>query len=242
MLRILHAEAGRLAHKRGLFIYFAALAVAYGLLTFVRSGGFTATSVVNDAVSFFTILPAFVGGPLFAAIYTDDLTSRNLTALVGYGIGKAKIVFSRLILMVLAAAVVFAIAPLVHAGFYALLGFPASAASLGMVYAVSFKFFLMTVVYAALSGIVVYGIQQTTVAIVTYVVLAFGIVGTLLTVALGSFFPAIKTILVSGITDGILIGITAGAPMTGAIIGFVLYLAAAVGFAVLAFKKKEMEF
>ena len=139
-------------------------------------------------------------------------------------------------------AVVFAVAPLVHAGFYALLGFPASAASLGMVYVVSLKFFLMTVAYAALSGIVVYGIQQTTVAIVTYVVLAFGIVGTLLSVALGSFFPAIKTILVSGVTDGVLMGVTTGAPMTGAIIGYVMYLAVAVGFAVLAFAKKEMEF
>jgi ABC-type transport system involved in multi-copper enzyme maturation permease subunit len=111
MFDLMRGELYRLAHKKSLFIYFAALTVAYLLLAFIRSGGFTATSAGDDAMSLFGFLPPFIGVILFAGVYTDDLDSRNLIALVGFGLGKVRIVVAKLVVFALLAGVIFALVP-----------------------------------------------------------------------------------------------------------------------------------
>ena len=130
MLKLLRGELYRLIHKKSLYLYFGALAIGYFIISFVRSGEFGAESILSDAGNFLSMLPAFAGGFLFAAIYTDDLNSKNLTALVGFGISKAKIVTVKLILMALLGAVIFGAAPLWLFATHAVLGWTATAGTL----------------------------------------------------------------------------------------------------------------
>ena len=242
MLRLIHGEIYRLLHKRSLFIYFGALALGYLVLAFIRSGGFSEDSIVNDALSLFVLLPALVGGFLFAAIYTDDLNSRNLISLVGSSTGKATIIVAKFVLMALFGVVLFGLAPLFHMGVYALFGQTATIEMARILFAVCLKYLLASLAFAALSGIVVYGLQRTTFAIVTYLLFAFGVVGGLISVALNMFAPSLVAHLVTGITDRILLALIGGGTLLVPVVEYVIYLLVAVALSYLVFSRKEMEF
>ena len=242
MLNYLGAEIYRLLHKKSLYIYFAILALDYVLLTYIRSGGFSDTSVVSDAADFFFYLPALVGGFLFAAIYTDDLNAKNLISLVGFGMNKLNIIVSKLILTLLFGILIFGLAPLLHIGAYALFGSIANADGWVSIYAISLKFLLMTIGFSALGGIVVYGLQRTTFAFVVYILLALGIMSGLISAALNSFAPFLTQFLLSNITDGIMLGMMQGNSVFAPLIEYCLYVVLAVALSTLVFSKKEMEF
>jgi len=236
MLKLIHGEIYRLLHKKSVYIYFCSLAVGYFLLAFIRSGGFREGSILNDAMNFFFFLPALAGGFLFSAIYTDDLTSKNLTMLVGFGINKAKIAAAKYILMLFSCIVVFGLAPVFHFAVYAALGCTAAGA-LTAVYMLSLKYLLMSLAFAALSGVAVYGLQRVTFSIVLYILFAFNIIGGLLATAITPFAPNFAAHLISGVTDRIILG-----GQVAPVIEYTLYTAIALILSVAAFYKKEMEF
>ena len=242
MLKYMRSEIYRLLHKKSMYIFFAALAVGYFLIAYIRSGGFTSDSIVNDASNFFFYLPALAGGFLFSAIYTDDLNAKNLISLVGFGLGKAKIVLSKLILMTLFSAVVFGFVPLFHCAVFRVFGWTATASAWTMVYAISIQYLLMTIAFSVLSGIVVYGAQRATFAIVLYILLTFGIVGGLLATGLKTFAPGLADYLMSNISGRIMIAIVSGGALTALVIEYIVYVAIAAALSSLVFYKKEMEF
>lgn len=242
MLNLIHGEIYRLLHKKSLYIYFGILLAGYFLITFVRSGGFDAGSVLDDSTTYFNFFPALAGGFLFAAIYTDDLNAKNLITLVGYGLNKTKIVFAKLILGVAFSALFFGLLPLVHCGFYALLGHEATASQMTNVYIVSFKYFLLTVAFFAISSIVVYGLQRTTFAIVTYILLAFNVIGSLVLMVVNVLKLNIAEYLLSNLTDKILLSLAAGDSIVMPLLGCLVYVAVAVTLSAIVFHKKEMEF
>ena len=247
MLKLINGEIYRLLHKKRMYIYFCLLAVGYFLIAFIRSGGFNEQSIIGDAANFFSFLPALAGGYLFSAIYTDDLTAKNLITLVGFGTNKAKIILVKFILSALFGAVVYALAPLLLYVSHAAFGWTAAASTMATVYAVSFKYFLVTLGYSALSGIAVYGLQRTTFAMVLYILLAFNIIGSLVTVLLVNmigidFATIITNRLMSGLTDRILAGLVGSGSLTMPIIEYIIYVAIVATISVIAFNKKEMEF
>jgi hypothetical protein len=230
-----------------MYIYFAAFAVAYFLLTFIRSGGSDAGQLLGDAESFFTVLPAVVGGYFFAALYTDDLNAKNLGTLIGFGIGKAKIVLAKLILMALFSALILLLLPLFMFASYAVMGVVASTDILGSVYIWVLKSLLQIVAFSSVAAIVVYGLQRATFGMVSYLLLALGIVSQLLGMLLdweliSSLLPGLSSHLMAGISLRLVFGILTGGPVLLPVVEFAIYTAIATALAVLAFHKKELEF
>jgi ABC-type transport system involved in multi-copper enzyme maturation permease subunit len=247
MLKLINGEIYRLLHKKSLYIYFLALGAGYFILAFIRSGGFNEQAIVNDAMNFFNFLPALAGGFLFAAIYTDDLSAKNLTTLVGFGVSKTKIVLAKFVLMALFGAVIFILSPLWLFAVHAVLGWTAAAGTLALVFAVSLKYFLTTLGYAILAGIAVYGWQRPTFAMVLYIILAFNIVGGLVRAFLANMVGdetayAISSHLLSGITDRIFAGLIGNVPLAAPCLEYAVYAVVVAALSVLAFHKKEMEF
>jgi len=241
-LGLLRGELYRLLRKKSMFIYFGALAAGYFVVAFIRSGGFHEGSAVSDALTMFSMLPALAGGFLFASIYTDDLNSKNLIYLVGGGANRAMIVVAKLALAAVFGAAVFVLVPLYHCAVYAALGQAVSAGMAALIFAGSAKYLLAYLAFSALSGIVAYGSQRATFAIVTYLLLAFGVVGTLVSLALNTFAPGLASHLVSGVTDRILVGIVGGGPLALPIAEYAVYVLAAVILSAVVFHRKEMEF
>ena len=242
MTKLIYGEVYRILHKKSMYIYFGALAVGYIFITFIRSGGFNDESAVKDAAALFSFFPALAGGFLFSSVFTDDLNSKNLITLVGFGINKIKIIIAKFIIAVLFGAVLFGILPLFHFALYAVFSSAASASQTAMLFALSFKFLLMTLAYCAISGIVVFGSQRTTFAIVTYILFSFSVIGTLITAAGNMLGLNLYSYLLPGVTDRILAGLVGGSSIILPIIQYSAYVLIAIILSALAFNKKEMEF
>jgi hypothetical protein len=252
MLRYLRGEVYRLLHKRSMYIYFGILAFAYIALAFIRSASFDAGTIVVDADNLYVYLPALAGGFLFAAIYTDDLNSRNLTTLVGYGLGKPLLVVAKFLLMLLFSAVVYACVVLLSYLTHAAMGWPAGPEALRWVIFTALKHLLATVAWAALASIVVYGLQRTTFAIVVYVLLSLGIVGSLLGAVfqmefISSVAPDLQTHTMGYISMRITMPLALaeaaqGSSIVQPVVEYTVYLALSIVLSAIAFTRKEMEF
>jgi ABC-type transport system involved in multi-copper enzyme maturation permease subunit len=243
MFNYLRAEIYRLLRKKSLYLFLAIVAVGYLAIAFARSGDLGADSIMKDANVLFMLLPPVIGGALFAAIYTDDLSSKNLSTLVGFGLAKAKIVVAKSILGLLFAALIFGLVPLFMYLFYAALGWPTSGETMIGIYQLLLKHFLLAVTFMSISGIVAYGVQRSTVAIVTYVVLGMGMVGQLLTMLLDKTLPDASPHLPSNLADHLYTNLATG---DGAVVSLgaelLAYVVISIIAAVMLFNKKEMEF
>jgi len=247
MLKYMRGEFYRLLHKKSLYIYFGALALGYFLVAFIRSGGFGENSIIGDTANLFTFLPVLAGGFLFAAVYTDDLNAKSLVTLVGFGMGKTRIVLAKLCLMALLSAGVFGLVPLFHCGVYAALGCAPGSGNWAMLYTLTLKFLLSTLAFAVLSGVMVYGTQRVTFAVVLYILLAFNVVSGLASAVLNldfvtSLAPNLSSHLMSGISDRIFIALTGNGSLLRPVIEYIIYVAIAAALSIAAFHKKEMEF
>jgi len=242
MPNYLKGEIYRLLHKKSTYLYFAALALGYVLLAYIRSGGFTAESVVSDALTFFNLMPALAGGFLFAAIYLDDLNSKNLAMLVGYGLSKTTIVIAKFLLMFTLSALAFALLPLFHGAVYAVMGWAPTAGNWVALYAISLKYFLMTVAFALVSGILVYGLQRSTFSAVLYLLLAFNIVSGLSSMVLRTFAPGLSNYLMPAISDRVMTAVIQSSSVVLPLVEYTVYIAIAGVLSALVFQKKEMEF
>jgi hypothetical protein len=252
MLDYLRGEVYRLLHKRSMYIYLGALALAYLALAFIRSAGFDENAIISDAEYLYPFLPALVGGFMFAAIYTDDLNSRNLTVLVGYGLPKLCLVIAKLLLMLLFTTAVFVCVLAVTCLAHTAMGWPPRPEALRTVGFLALQHLLSTVAWAALAGLVVYGLQRTTFAIVAYVLLSLGIVGSLMTTVLdmdliSSVIPDLKSHLMSGISMRLTLPLAIAQPeaegaILQALFEYLIYVAASTALSTAAFTRREMEF
>jgi hypothetical protein len=144
--------------------------------------------------------------------------------------------------MVIFSGIFFSLLPLFHNVLYALFGSPAAPDQMAMIYAVSLKFLLMTLIYSIISSIVVYGSQKVTFAVVTYLLLAFSVVDTLINAISNILELNIAGHLVPGLTDRIMVGIISGAPLAFPVLEYFFYIAVSLTLSIIAFHKKEMEF
>lgn len=247
MLKYLCGEIYRVVHKKSMYIYFGAFAVAYLLLVFIRVGADGAEQIIRDAETLSGLLPAVIGGYLFAAFYTDDLHAKNLTTLIGFGMGKSTIALSKLILMALSGALILSFVPLFMALAYTVFGQAIPAAALGTVYAWALKALLEMVGFSAIAAIVVYGLQRPTFGMVTYLLLSIGLVDQLLAAlfrwnVISELAPGLAAHLMSGISFRLLSGVITGETAILAVLEYAIYVVAAIALSVLAFHKKELEF
>lgn len=245
MRNLFKGEAYRLFHKRNMYLYLGAVFIGYLLIAFMRSGGFTASSVVDDAGNLFQLMPALLGGYFFTSLYSDDLTSKNLITLVGYGTSRTRIVLTKLALMALFTAASFAVLVGLHLGIYALLGAAATGPAIHAVLAFAVQAALATLGFAAVASVVVYGLQRPTFAVVTYFMLAFSVVAMLINAATSMLNIDLSGHLISGTTSQIMAGLVvpgaAGSIMAPGL-ELLGYLALATAAALYLFKNREMEF
>jgi ABC-type transport system involved in multi-copper enzyme maturation permease subunit len=246
MINYLNAEIYRLLRKKSLYIFFFATALVYlVLVTIMRLSDLSdePEPLFLDAYNLFILLPPVVGGVLFSAIYTDDISSKNLSTLVGFGLSKVKIVVSKFILGLTFSAVIFALVPLFMFVVYSAFGFVTSAQTMLSIYELLFKYFLITVTFMAFSGMVVYGIQRSTFAIVAYIVLTIGLVGQLLTLLLSNLAENAADNLPTNIINRLYSNLTSGdASILWLCVELIIYIAFSLIISVFLFKRKEMEF
>jgi len=244
MFNLLRGETYRIFRKISFYIYFGALFAFYLSLTFVRSGGLEADSVVIDFTDITSYFAPFAGGYLFMTFYADDLSSKGLTALVGFGISKAKIILVKFILAVLFCVALLGAILTAHLLIYAALGFPATSENLRMILPFVLSTLMTTFLYILLASIAVYGLQRVTFSAVTYFLLALNIIGGIAAVILDQlgldrFIEHLPSYTARTVTTTIIKG---EGSIALPLIEYLLYVAAFFALSIFAFYKKEMEF
>jgi len=240
MIRLIHGEIYRILRKRAMYFYFGIVFLGFILVAYISSGR-EEQWFLSDANEFFSLLPIIVGAYVFTSVYTDDLASKSINTIVGYGLNKAKIIFAKFILMLIFNAVIFALLTLVYSGVYAFRHeIPPN--QFGGLLTAALGCWLVTVVWTALSSIIVYGLQHVPFAIVAYFLLSFNIITMLISVVADQLGYKIDEYLPFYITSNIIIAITEGGDLATPIVRYAVYIALSVVLSILAFNKKEMEF
>jgi ABC-type transport system involved in multi-copper enzyme maturation permease subunit len=247
MLNYLRGEFYRLLCKKSLYLYFAVLAFGYVGLAFIRSSTITATSFVEQTASLLDYLPVLLGGYLFASIYTDDLSAKTLSTLVGFGMSRTKIVLTKTVLAALCALALYALVPLLAAATYAVFGWPPDGQALGLLCIHVLRPFLVTLIFCAIAGIAAWGLQRSTFAMVLYLFCAAGLIGGLLSTILNLDFvttvlPNASQHLPSGTALRLVVGLLKGSFLPGPLVEYLGYLVAVLVLSVVVFSKKEMEY
>jgi ABC-type transport system involved in multi-copper enzyme maturation permease subunit len=249
MSRYVRAELYRLAHKKSLLIYLVALVAAYMALVFIRSSRLDDDTFMSDISNLEQWLPLFIGGILFAALFTDELGCGSLGAMVGYGLSKARLVVSKLALIAGCSAVLLALVPPIFAAVLALFGAAPVQGDVSAAYALMLKAWMVIVAFSTVAAIVAYGSQRATFAIVAYLFLSAGIVSGLLGAALSSetvsaIVPGADQLLASRTSLNVSSALIAGAPGEALVpaVEWIVYVIVATFIATLVFNKREMEF
>jgi ABC-type transport system involved in multi-copper enzyme maturation permease subunit len=137
----------------------------------------------------------------------------------------------------------FAIFTALHLTVYAILGIGAQGLALRMVLAIAFQQFLLTVGFALIASVVVYGTQKPTYAVVTYFMLAFNVVTMLVRMLESMVHINLGEHLLSGTTSAIMLGmVSPGTNLVAPALEFTAYLVLAIAASIFVFKKREMEF
>lgn len=242
MFDLFQGELYRLAHKRNMYRYFGVVALGVIALHFMRSSGYGDESVVTDAATLFSFLPALLGGYFFTSLYTDDLAAKNLITLVGFGTSRSRIVVTKLLLMALTTLLAYGLFTALHLGIFAVLGHGATGSQASAVLVIALQSWLLTLGFAAVSSVVVYGLQKATFAVVTYFMLAFSVVTMLITAATSMVNIDLTGHLISGTTSRIMGGLLTASSLGAPLIEYLAYVALAIAASIFLFKNRELEF
>lgn len=244
MINYLIAEIRRIFSKKSLYILTGIFVVFYTSLIILKTdGAVTPGALLSDTSDLAMMLTVFAGTFVFAAIYTDDLNARSLSQVIGFGRKKATIVLAKLILIIFFTALICLVSVLLTYLVYGvILGFQFSPEVFKEIIAIMSKMFMMIVGYGALSSVLVYGVQKAVLAVVAFGVLATSLISILLGNILGLGF------IVNAVGD--LFQYTLY-PISDTFMNemslanfwpFAIYVTVFTVLAILAFRKKELEF
>jgi hypothetical protein len=241
MIDYIRADFYRILRKKSLYITFAIFLVCYCFLVFMRSNGLTDDNIAVEGSLVFNLLSLAGGGVLFAALYGDDLSAKTLPAVIGFGRRKISIVVAKLIMAVIIYFLVFAMTLGVLHVVLTCFGLNASAEISTLVNS-CLTYLLIALAYVAIASVVAFGTQKATLALVTYVVLATGFVGTMVGLLLSAGF--IKD-MVGDLSQYLI------TPLVGRLISefslihlleYAIYGGVFVALSAVIFQKKDLEF
>jgi len=244
MSKLFRGEIYRIFHKLSFYIYFGALFAFYLALTFVRSGGIEENSIVVDLSDVIGAFPVLAGGYLFVSFYADDLSSKSLTTLVGFGIDKAKIILVKFILTAAFCTLLSGLFMIAHCAVYSAFGFPPTPDSANMIFAIALHAVMSTLMYTVIASIAVYALQRVTFAVVTYFLLSLNIIGGLLKIIFQqlNLMSLIEHIPSDTASNVMAVIVRREGNIAPPLIEYLAFVAVFLILSVIAFNTKEMEF
>lgn len=253
MINYIKADVYRLFHKKSLYIYYSALAILFLFITYMMSDILTAQNAVDYTAGILRFLPVLFGGFIFAAVYIDDLIAKSLPQILGFGINKTFILFSKIIISTLINILFLLLALLIIC-----MSFMAFGVKIDNIMDIMLKMLirpvLLTTVYIAVASIAAFGTQNTAVAIIVYLFFSSGLVDFLLNELLRleyirmaastdirHYFLYTIEAIVYEIDDMIFLPNYYSFSIIP-VIQYIIFLIITLFLSVLAFDKKEIEF
>jgi ABC-type transport system involved in multi-copper enzyme maturation permease subunit len=207
-----------------------------------RADYFTEADIPTQANIFFEMLTIFGGTFLFATIYNDELSAKNLSTLIGFGNRRSMIVLAKAVLTVAMNILMYGLALLVFYLLFVAIGMPPTGDMMNDIFPMVEQTFFRTLIYGMVTSVVVFGTQKATFSVVVYVLLATGFVGSMLGMLFSAGFVVnvvgdLTVFLATPVVNK-LVYVTSAM----AILSYLIYLAVFCVLSIVAFNKKDLEF
>lgn len=248
MTNLIKADLYRIFNKKGLYIFSGICSVLFLVMMYLvhyPSFGY------NDYVSFIQMLSSFIGiiiGTFVVGlVYNDDLRSKSLQSAIGFGMKRSQIVITKFIIALIMYS-------MITLGFLALIesvpymfAIPVESKMHNVLLMIFLGEVLKGIVYMALTSIVVFATQKTTIVTTIYLLLATQTISGILSMVLGMDFVVnlvgntTQYIPTNAITELTAQLISNTVPSKGLIV-FTLSIVGSLLVSIGLFGKKELEF
>jgi hypothetical protein len=237
MINYIFADLYRIFSKRGTYIFFViafAFTFAFELIMGQGSGADTAFGV-------FSFMNMFFGTYLFAVIYNDDLGAKTLPSLIGFGYGRTSIMLSKIVISLIVTLFMYAVAAVLLLLILAVMGAGGGNIT-GSVISAALEHVFILIAYFKIAALLVYGTQKAGLSIVFFLLLVLSVIDQLVSGILSA--EAIYNVIgdAGRFTVGSIVWNMMHRPSPATIIPYTALLAVFAALAILAFRKKELEF
>lgn len=245
MLNYIKADLYRLTKKKSLYIMMVLFTLGYSLIAFnLKSKGmyFLEFNGLMTAMS-----PLLIGIFVFTAIYTDDLKSHAVQSAIGFGIKRTTIIITKLIEAAIL-LLLFYLYALIHLFIInSVFSMNLDTNSFKLISYSAISFYLQTLVYFSLSGVLIFSLQKATFATVIYVLFGANVINQLITSVLsltivrstvGNLIPFLIENVITKFNASLLSG--SGFLTPGLII--IAYIIVSTSISSFLFNKVELDF
>ncbi len=248
MLNYMMADIKRIMHKKSTYFIVIFFMVFHVLANHITHTDSDPKEMLLVMISYTTVVPLFIGLPIFLSVYADDLKTKSMQVAIGFGISRQKVIFVK----IFEAAVLTVIAALLAGiGVTAIsmaFGVPFTGAQIGSI-ALSFAWeAIRTVAYMIMTLPLLYLTQSYVAGNCMYIFFATGVPAQMMNILLTS--KVVENFVKDGndylLTEALAVqkdALTTGAAIplyTWVTIG--VYLILAILLAIQFFRKKELEF
>jgi len=242
MINYLKADFYRIFNKTSLYIFFSILLIIFLFLVLIKIMPIKAGSILQNGLIIFEMLLIIGGGFLFTAIYNDDLTSKSLPQLIGFGKKRTLIVVSKLVVNIVISGLVYTGAFIVFYLIINIFGVNVNFETIGELIKIALNSLFRLYAYSIIASIIAYGTQKATISIVSYVILATGFIDQILSLLLGRIEGMVDGLFLNKYTILQITDEMVSNPSISAIIPYLIALMVFITLSIIAFRKKDLEF
>jgi hypothetical protein len=165
------ADLYRIMCKKTMYVWFAITLALMLFGLYLSKDGLTRGTidfVANASLTFFW----FIGGTyLLSIVYCDDLKAKTLPSVVGYGNNRASVVMIKLMINVILTMSLLMLAVIAFYLMVTILGVRLDSSDIGAIAKVMMSVAFTGIGFSSVAIVVGYGLQQSTIAIVMFVLL-----------------------------------------------------------------------
>lgn len=249
MINYINADLYRIGKKKGLLIsllaYISLLLVVFFIL---NSPSFDENKYLSRVVIFLGFFPLFIGIPMYFSVYYDDLKSNAMQIAIGFGLLRRNIIISKLIVITILTLLSIALLTPIILLLPNALGLSLSGEQISEVISTLCVVSITIIGYMSICSLIVYWSQNEASGLILYVLLSAGTIKLILTVILNQQiivdnFGNLNQYVFSSTVTQVQQSILAHSDINFVYVLVILaYIILPTVLAVLAFRKKELEF
>lgn len=245
MLNHIKADIYRITKKKSLYLMMAIFTLGFSVIAF------NFRSMPQEFPEFVLLMaqmsPILIGVFIFGAVYSDDLKSHTVQTAIGFGRKRTEIVITKIIeaalLLLFFYIYVFAHIILMNLIF----SFNLSADSFKVMGYGAITYFLGTLVYFSIAGIINFSLQNSTFSTVSFVLLGTGFFESIFNLILNlnfmdSLLGWIRPYLLERVIGDLFSALNGIGSLTTPLLVLSVYLIGALVISSIVFNKVELEF
>lgn len=239
MTNYIKAELFRIRNKKNIFKYFVIMFIMYILTVVVRSRSIEVVSEGQNIIGLFSL---FIGGVIFSTVYNDDLSNKTIPQAIGFGNHRRNIVLSKAIVVTITTSIIYLLGFIVFNTVFFAIGKNSFSDVSKLLNTLGYQL-VVTIGFSFLSSIVVFYTQKSTFSIVSYVMLASGVVKQLVfLIATREFIKNLFGDIIRFTLSGATSNIFTTTPKFSYLGVILIYAVLSLAISTILFNKKELEF